>query len=202
MRLFSLSVLACLGALVVPSSSQASVITGILSTSTAQTGGPFGTVTATDVTGGFTVDVALTSGYKFVETGGHTAFVINLDATPTSSGLFSPLQYSALIGPQPEAGYGSFSLGVACATCSNGNHGAFTGALDFTVYGLTTADITANSMGYFFGADVVAPNMITTGAVVAGSITHTTPVPEPISMAMFGVGITGLALSMRGKQRA
>src|SRR6266446_2380644 len=82
------SCLAAVGMLALVGQAHAAILTVQLTQADPSAGlgaGPFGTVTVTDIVGGVTVDVTLSSGEKFVNTGGpHTPFAYNLNLQPTS----------------------------------------------------------------------------------------------------------------------
>ncbi len=183
-----------------PQPADASVVTGNLNTSASLGTGTWGIVTATDIIGGVTFDVSLTNA-KFVETGGsaHTAFAFNLNASPTSIIGISPSIYTVDSGPQSATPYGSFSVGLDCISCGGGGSGAVAGPLKFTVQGITTNNIVANTLGFFFAADLISTiDNSTTGSVSAGSVTKVaTAVPEPASMALLGAGLVALGVVRR-----
>jgi hypothetical protein len=86
----------------------------------------------TDVAGGVAVDFALNSGINFVNAGGpHTPFTYNLNAIPISITFVNPAIFSA--------------AGTSGATPDmvgdNGAPGSQHGPLDFTVLGITTANL-------------------------------------------------------------
>lgn len=150
--------------------------------------GTLGTITVTDIAGGVTVDVSLIAGINFVNTGGpHTPFTYNLNAVPTSITFAAPAIFSAA-GTSSATPYGSFNRGVDM-TGGNGAPGQH-GPLDFTLMGITTANFTTNSSGYFFASDLVRLSNGATGSVAAG--TFTPAVPEPSTWAMMILGFAGV----------
>src|ERR1700738_2646293 len=116
----------------------ASVVTASLNTPDPSAGlgtGTFGTVTITDITGGVTVDVSLSAGINFVNTGGpHTPFAYDLNATPTSI-IFPVGSPFSAAGTSSDTPFGSFNHGVDM-TGPNGATGSKHGPLDFTIDGI------------------------------------------------------------------
>jgi hypothetical protein len=160
--------------------------------------GTLGIVTLTDVAGGVAVDVALNSGINFVNTGGpHTPFTYNLNATPTSIVFVNPALFSAA-GTSGATPYGTFNHGVDMVG-GNGAPGQH-GPLDFTIFGITTANFNANALGYFFGADLVRLSNGATGSVAAGVLSPA--VPEASTWAMMLLGFFGVGfLAYRRKNQ-
>ena len=165
--------------------------------------GTLGTVTLTDVAGGVEVDVALIAGINFVNTGGpHTPFTYNLNATPTSISFVNPAIFSAA-GTSGATPYGTFNHGVDMVGV-NGAPGSQHGPLDFTVFGITTANFNANALGYFFAADLIRLSNGATGSVAAGVLSPA--VPEASTWAMmllgfFGVGFLAYRRKNQGQVR-
>jgi hypothetical protein len=165
--------------------------------------GSLGTVTITDVIGGVAVDVALNSGINFVNTGGpHTPFTYNLNATPTSITFADPAIFSAA-GTSGATPYGTFNHGVDMVG-NNGAPDSQHGPLDFTIFGITTANFNTNALGYFFAADLVRLSNGATGSVAAGALSPA--VPEASTWAMmilgfFGVGFLAYRRKNQGQVR-
>lgn len=165
--------------------------------------GTLGIVTLTDVAGGVEVDVALNSGINFVNTGGpHTPFTYNLNATPTSITFVNFAIFSAALTSEATP-YGTFNHGVDMDG-KQGEPGSQHGPLDFTVFGITTANFNANALGYFFAADLIQLSNGATGSVAAGALTPA--VPEPSTWAMmllgfFGVGFLAYRRKNQGRVR-
>jgi PEP-CTERM motif-containing protein len=161
--------------------------------------GTLGIVTLTDVAGGVAVDVALNSGINFVNTGGpHTPLIYNLNAIPISITFVNPAIFSAA-GTSGATPYGTYNHGVDMVG-GNGAPGSQHGPLDYTVLGITTANFNANSLGYFFAADLIRLSNGATGSVAAGALTAA--VPEPSTWAMMILGFFGIGfLAYRRKNQ-
>ena len=187
-----LGVVAALGLLTFVGQAQASVIVGDLDVSDPAAGLPSGTlgvVTVTDIAGGITVDVTLSSGIQFVNTGGpHTPFVLDLSGGPFTATSITPSVFSNG-GPESDTPFGDFTNGIN-ATCANGAH-CVAGPLDFTILGATTANIISNGTAYF-AADLLDVASGNTGAEAAETITVTAGVPEPSTWAMMILGFFGV----------
>lgn len=186
------SIIAGIGLFALASQANAAVYIGNLNVISASSigSGTLGTVTVTDIAGGVTVDVALIAGINFVNTGGpHTPFTYNLNATPTSITFTNPAIFSGA-GTSSATPYGSFNRGVDMVG-GNGAPGSQHGPLDFTILGITTANFTANSLGYFFGSDLIRLSNGATGSVAAGTFVMTA-VPEPSTWAMMILGFFGV----------
>jgi hypothetical protein len=187
------SLVAGLGFMALGSQADAAVLTANLNVVSAPNigSGTLGIVTLTDIVGGVAVDVALNSGINFVNTGGpHTPFTYNLNAIPTSITFASPAIFSAA-GTSSATPYGTFNHGVDMVG-NNGAQASQHGPLDFTILGISTANFTANSLGYFFAADLVRLSNGATGSVAAGVLTPA--VPEPTTWAMMLLGFAGIGL--------
>jgi hypothetical protein len=183
--------LAAVGMLALVGQAHAAILTVQLTQADPTAGlgaGPFGTVTVTDIVGGVTVDVTLSSGEKFVNTGGpHTPFAYNLNLQPTSfTGLTSGFFFQA---PASDTPWGSFTNGIGI-TGGNGAANAVAGPLDFTLGGITTANFVNNTLGHIFAADILIVSTGATGAVTGpGGVSS---VPEPSTWAMMILGFLGV----------
>jgi len=174
---------------------------------------PFGTVTLTDIAlGNVQVTVALTSGNRFVDTGGGGVFGFNLigfsPSTPNppisvaniTSG-FSLISGTA--GALSFSPFRNFEFGIACGVCGSGGSNPQLGPLMFNVLAanITTASFvelstTPNgSISAFFAADIIDRNGRTGNVGVTGPGTPGTSVPDGGSTAallgsvLFGVGL-------------
>jgi hypothetical protein len=209
-----------LGLLSSAGQAQASIITADLDVISVTSGtgkiANFGTilgvVTVTDhETASFqnyvTVDVTMDpSSVLFVNTGGpHTPFAYNLNLSPVLD-LTNVKNITFVSGPagttlsaagsSDDTPYGTFSNGIDGSMQNGGGHGV-TGPLDFDIFGITTANFSANGDGYVFAADVIGPAG-GTGAIANGdfTLTRTPPrvdgVPEPSTWAMMILGFFGV----------
>jgi hypothetical protein len=179
-----------------------------------------GSVVATDKAGYVDVLVTLLNGATFINTGGpHSPFVYNV-STRTLATSVTPAPVNAATpttgfiadtaNPIDETPYGDFSNGIRYVTYDSkgkiidapngGGHGN-PGPLDFHLVGLTVNDFTANSLGNYFGADVIECTGIagvtcTTGGVAADHVTIVSEVvpgvPEPSTWAMIILGFLGI----------
>jgi hypothetical protein len=188
-----LSTMTALGLLALAGQAQASVVVGDIDVADPAAGLPSGTlgvVTVTDIAGGITVDVKLTAGFEFVNTGGpHTPFVLDLSGGPFTATSITPSQFSNA-GVASDTPFGSFTNGINMSG-GNGAPGAQPGPLDFKILGATTANVISNGTAYFAGdiLDVATGN---TGAAAAETVTITTGVPEPTTWAMMVIGFLGV----------
>jgi len=163
------------------------------------TGVTYGVVTTTQNGADVDVSVSLTSGYKFVNTGGHNTFTFNTNDPTMSVADVTNINLTGWTDFTPGANpsFGTFTIGLECTadSCKNGNGGAQTGPLTFTVQNTTLANFAPNASGFTFSADIVAPDGITTGAV--GGAMPGVPEPATWAMMILGMGMVGAGLRMR-----
>ena len=179
------------------------------------TGTSQGTVTLTQVSATeVDVSVALTTGVKFVNTGGpHTPFVFNLDAAAASatvkvlaSSHTSPAGWGTPAGSAGATPFGTFTNSIPYLGGNGGGNGN-PGPLDLSVVlgtGISISDFVTNGPGgYFFAADVlgtnghtgsVASNVCESGCTILTPPSSTVGVPAPIA----GAGLPGLILAGGG----
>ena len=164
------------------------------------------------------VSVDLKNGYGFINSGGpHTPFAFNLAGTGalsinwttpvngqySHSGVQETLSLNTLGGGNTP--FGNFGVAID-STAGNGSGSGYYGDLLFTLTrngGLSTDDFIANSQGVFFSADI--SNGEKTGAQawsVGIDPPGPTPVPEPVTMSLFGAGLAGMFISRRRKKQA
>jgi hypothetical protein len=174
---------------------------------------PFGTVTVTTTAlNTVTMDISLTNSNKFVLTGQPGSTVgFNLIGDPSitlvSSTLAGWTLDSSTAGSLNFDGFGSFQYSLNCCNGVNGGGAAQTGpvSLVLTGTGLTEASFnelsTGGSPSVFFAVDILSAQTGNTGPVGTGGGGSTggggTTVPEPASMALFGLVALGSAFRNR-----
>ena len=162
-----------------------------------------GTITVTDISGGVTIYVVLTSGFLFNSGGFQADFGFNLAGDPTIGGSSSPADYtlvSTTSGALHMDGTGDFGYGFL-GDFPNGKHGAKTGPYTFTVTGsgVTSSSFVQNAVdGQFFALDVYSSSTTNTGAVDAS----TKVVPDGgMTLMLLGGALVGLE-TLRRRIRA
>ena len=170
---------------------------------------PFGTVDVTQVGTGvhFVVDLANgpPNAVGWAQTGAADFQLFKFNATGVVLTDISVIQTFAgqTLAGQTGAfngdGTGTFSFGIACITCGNGNLG-ISSNVDFTIANATIADVTAvNNLGNIFVADVLGSNG-NTGPVDASVASA---IPEPSTWAMMILGFFGVGfMAYRRKGQA
>ena len=176
--------------------------------------------------------VDLPTGYGFINTGNKTPFTFNVGLTGaltvafinpvggayvTPNGTNGQLSYHVAPPVFPATPFGDFNNAIEMST-GNGSSRGYFGDLSFTVTragGLSTTDFVGggNNNAYYFAADVSNnANSGSTGSIATFGPTRTIPpgggpgpgtdVPEPASMAIFGVGLALLGGASRFRRRS
>ena len=157
--------------------------------------GVFATVVLTQVGSNVSVLETLATGEDFVNTGAGDALLFNLTTAPTGiTGITSGFSNH---GADSAASFGSFGYSIACTGCGPGGSSPLPGPLSFTVEGVTLADFTTSSKGYYFASDILGVNSKTgdVGDSLPGVPTSVTP--EPSALVLLGTGLLGVAGAAR-----
>lgn len=195
----------------------ASVVYTFTSTAVGAFGvGPYGTVTLNDTGTDITFTIALRSDMNFVNTGSHSIFSFNshgVSVGDISNILFNGVADSnvTVVSPGENAGFGStFSLMLDCTGggCQNGAPGQHPDPLTFTIANAEYSDFGFMAAGTtaFFASDVICTTGSCNGS--SGAIGVVTgdegggpgtgdPLPEPVSVSLFALGLLGLVAARR-----
>jgi hypothetical protein len=156
-------------------------------------------LTVTDIVGGVSVDLSLTSLSSFIaSTGGpHITLAFNVDKTLNYN------EFTFTDAPKSDFTFETaFNAGSTFGTFTDGIDGTWsgtsndlTGPIDFTITltGLTTGDFGSNAKNYWAIADVFGP--AGTGEI-GGKVGMIGPsIPEASTWAMMAVGFAGLGFA-------
>jgi hypothetical protein len=194
-RLGSVAAILAIGLLLAASSARADVFDF---TSDHCTGGcgdpPFGTVTLTQ--NGANVDITVSIAPNFWAKTGSVDFLMfkfndsGITAANIINESFDSETVDGVSGAFNGDGTGTFSFGIECTSCKNGNSG-LSDDLSFTVTNTTLAALeTANAKGNIFVADIFSAQTNNTGPV---DVHNGQNAPDSGSTALLlGLGLFGL----------
>jgi hypothetical protein len=169
---------------------------------------PYGQVKVDDTGGTLAFTVTLFDGLVFrnANDSNHHSFGFNLGGIAASIGSISDNgagTFSVQPGPFNQSPFGNFDDGLECNSCSTGYSSNSPTVLNFVVTKtgaglLTVSDLTKNSNGYYFSADV-SNTRGDTGNIGANSLQSA--VPEPASWIMMIAGFGGLGSVLRRRRQ-
>lgn len=176
----------------------------------------YGSVTITDISGGVNLTMSLLSGSGVIDSGALSTWSLiwNLHGVtgPITEDVAHPLpnhwslSYPTTISVPGSGVNGSYDAGMKCnSACGPSNPWTSGLNVDLIATGLTTSSFvvgTGNSNGVYFVADISNPNggNALTGRIGA-ILGTTTNVPEPATLALFGIGLAGVGAYARRRAK-
>ena len=168
---------------------------------------PFGTITLTDTgTDQVSVRVDLFNGNQFVSTGFNGSFAFNLIGNPQVSISGQTAGWTLVSATAGSlANFDGFKTFEYAMFCCFGGNGPQPGPLVFTISAIAGTHLSAASFAElsagtggtaaYFVADINGGTTGNTGLV--GAVGPGTVVPEPGSLVLLGLGLSGMALTLR-----
>lgn len=178
------------------------------------TGNNFGTVLLTQDGANVDVLVTPTSGNGFVNTGAGDSLLFDLNGISSVTIQNMTTGFSAVstnAGSYSGGGVGGgFNYAIQCSGCGNGGSSVLTGPLGFTINGITLADFHTSDNGYYFASDLCVGTStggngkLTCSGGNTGNVSAefdaAVPVPEPLTLSLFGAGLAGAFAARRRKK--
>jgi hypothetical protein len=163
---------------------------------------PFGAVVLTQ--DGLDVDftVTLYDSSKFVRTGAGDFMNFKFNGVDVVLADISvPALLTAATGDFTGDGGGMYHFGVYYTGQANGGGAGISDPIAFTVANATIADLTQlNNLNQIFVADIISGQTGLTGLVDVSEGEEGTPIPEPSTMLLLGLGLMSMAAVRRFKK--
>jgi hypothetical protein len=162
---------------------------------------PFGTVLLTQDGSDVDFTVTLINGNRFMRSGAGDGMNFKFNATGiVLADISVPTSLTKATGNFGGDGGGMFNYGVYFTGQTNGGGQSLPGPIMFTVLNATIPDfISLNNAGHIFVADIIGGDINgNTGLVgVTGGTENFTPVPEPSTLLLLGMGLAGIGFVSR-----
>jgi hypothetical protein len=165
---------------------------------------PYGQVVVNDAGGTLAFTVTLFDGLKFGSQGSTDSFAFNLgNLSPTISDITDNGRQGSF-GSSGSTGssFGDFKIALDCSNCSHDYDSDAPSVLSFKVSkngtALTVADLTKNSSGEYFAANVINSHDLSANI---GANSLKAAVPEPATWLIMLLGFSGLGAALRYRRQ-